>query len=45
MPCITQDRSPTLGIELVPPALGEWSLNHWAAGEVPGVCTLNHCPR
>ena len=46
-PCLVSHRIvvPTLDIELVPPALGVWSLNHWTAGEVPRVCTLNHCPR
>ena len=26
---------PSPGIEPVPPALGAWSLNHWASREVP----------
>ena len=26
---------PQPGMELVPPTVGEWSLNHWATREVP----------
>ena len=35
--CGTWDLVPWPGIELGPPALGEWSLSHWATGPTSGV--------
>ena len=32
---------PRKGIELMPPAVETWSLNHWTTGEVPHISILN----